>query len=50
MPFADSEDVHAEDILAANHVPLTAEGLQAALDSGIEVAPGRRRPRRRRAR
>ena len=37
MPFADSEDVHAEDILAANHVPLTAEGLQAALDSGVEV-------------
>ena len=37
VPFADSEDVHAEDILTANNVPLTAEGLQAALDSGIEV-------------
>ena len=37
VPFADSEDVHAEDILGANHVPLTVEGLQAALDSGVEV-------------
>ena len=37
VPFADSEDVHAEDILTANHVPLTAQGLQPAMDSGIEL-------------
>jgi HEAT repeat protein len=37
VPFADAEDVHAEDILAANDVPLTPEGLQLALDSGIEL-------------
>lgn len=37
VPFADSEDVHAEDILTENRVPLTAEGLQLALDSGIEL-------------
>jgi HEAT repeat protein len=40
VPFADSEDVYAEDILAANGVPPDAEGLQAALDSGIEVLEG----------
>jgi HEAT repeat protein len=37
VPFADAEDAHAEDILKANGVPLTAEGLKAALDSGIEL-------------
>jgi len=37
VPFADAEDVYAEDILAANDVPLTTEGLQLALDSGIEL-------------
>jgi HEAT repeat protein len=37
IPFAEAEDAHAEDILTANGVPLTAPGLQAALDSGIEL-------------
>jgi len=37
VPLADAEDVHAEDILTANGVPLTAQGLQLALDSGIEL-------------
>ena len=37
IPFAESEDAHAEAILTANGVPLTAAGLQAALDSGIEL-------------
>ncbi len=37
VPFADAEDAHAEDILKANGVPLTAAGLKAALDSGIEL-------------
>ena len=37
VPFADAEDTHAEDILAANGVPLTPEGLQRALDSGLEL-------------
>jgi HEAT repeat protein len=37
VPFADAEDQHAEDILTANGVPLTASGLQAALDSDVEV-------------
>ena len=37
VPLAEGEDVHAEDILTANGVPLTAEGLQLALDSGIEL-------------
>jgi HEAT repeat protein len=37
VPFADSEDAYAEDILAANDVPLTADGLQTALDSGIDL-------------
>lgn len=37
VPLADAEDVHAEDILTANGVPLNAGGLQLALDSGIEL-------------
>lgn len=37
VPFADSEDAYAEDILAANDIPPDAEGLQAALDSDVEV-------------
>ncbi len=37
VPFADAEDVHAEDILTANGVPLTPDGLQLALDSGLEL-------------
>jgi HEAT repeat protein len=37
VPFGVAEDAHAEDILSANGVPLTAAGLQAALDSGIEL-------------
>lgn len=37
VPMADAEDVHAEDILTANGVPLNAGGLQLALDSGIEL-------------
>jgi HEAT repeat protein len=37
VPYADADDAHAEDILTANGVPLTAEGLQAALNSGIEL-------------
>jgi HEAT repeat protein len=37
VPLAAGEDVHAEDILTANGVPLTAQGLQLALDSGIEL-------------
>jgi HEAT repeat protein len=37
VPLAEAEDVHAEDILTANDVPLTADGLQLALDSGIEL-------------
>ena len=37
VPLAVGEDVHAEDILTANGVPLTAQGLQLALDSGIEL-------------
>jgi HEAT repeat protein len=40
VPFADSEDVQAEDILEANGVPRDARGLQAALDSGIELLQG----------
>lgn len=37
VPLAAGEDIHAEDILTANGVPLTAQGLQLALDSGIEL-------------
>jgi HEAT repeat protein len=37
VPLAAGEDVHAEDILTANSIPLTAQGLQLALDSGIEL-------------
>ena len=37
VPFAEAEDRHAEDILTENRVPLTASGLQAAFDSGIEL-------------
>ena len=37
MPFADSEDAYARDILDANGVPRNAQGLQTALDSDIEL-------------
>ena len=37
VPYADADDAHAEDILKANGVPLTAAGLKVALDSGIEL-------------
>jgi HEAT repeat protein len=37
VPFAEAEDQHAQDILTENGIPLTAPGLQAALDSDIEV-------------
>jgi HEAT repeat protein len=40
VPLAAGEDVHAEDILTANGVAPTAQGLQLALDSGIELLQG----------
>ena len=41
VPFADSEDVYAEDILTANRVPLTTQGLQAALPFVDDFLPVR---------
>lgn len=37
LPYADTEDQHAIDILEVNGIALSPAGLQEGLDSGIEV-------------